>query len=253
MRRRAAIFTVIVGLLLAAGVLSVAISRVQEASRRQRCVNNLHQVALGLHNYHDANLKFPAATMVTPALAPARRLSWCVEIDPFVHARMDPNWAMHRDRPWDSEPNRYIASSRMPWYWCPANPEVERDAFFLTHFVGVAGVGNGAASLSEDDPKAGAFGYDRQVCQADFKDGLEKTLMIIETRLENGPWVAGGYPTTRAVTDSVGQFGGMHRGVITACFADGAVKFIRSSVDLQTLNALATIAGGEQTGDFEGR
>src|SRR5215218_8288732 len=78
-----AIIAVLVGLLLP------AVQSAREAARRMQCQNNLKQLGLALHNYHDTNSSFPPCMSFDPGVSdisntPNYRANWVIRILPFA-------------------------------------------------------------------------------------------------------------------------------------------------------------------------
>ena len=250
----------------------------RRAAARSQCANNLEQIALGLNDYAAAHPlyregagtepAFPAGTVANPGLSPERRLSWLVEVLPFVEQkalfeRID------RKAAWDAEANAPATRQPMTRFHCPDwGREYDPAATDLTAYVGPAGLGPDAPLLPAGDPRAGIFGYDRRTALADITDGAANTLLILETARDNGPWAQGGPGTVRGL-DTADQpylgrgrpFGGTHfsentlfsRGGAIGChvaLADGSVRFVNNSMSPSVLEALLTVRGGEAVGDW---
>ena len=106
--------------------------------------------------------------------------------------------------------------------------------------------------------KAGVFGYDRETKPADVKDGLDKTIVLLQVPADHkAPWLAGGGATVRGVSegpDPVRPFVCVDyqgkRGTF-AVMGDGKVRFIPETIDPNVFRALCTIAGGEKIDDLD--
>ncbi|PQO44157.1 DUF1559 domain-containing protein [Blastopirellula marina] len=73
----------IIGVLIA--LLLPAVQQAREAARRMSCSNNLKQMGLAVHNYHDTYGKIVAGAFPQSASAPRQRgVSWIVRLMPFM-------------------------------------------------------------------------------------------------------------------------------------------------------------------------
>jgi hypothetical protein len=253
--RPLAVFGLVTGaigvVVLSLGTLAITLNAGRAQGQRAECENNLRQIAIAVNVYADnSGHKFPRAVLPLTGPPPEDHLSWLAGILPYLEERQGQKsrWQplasrLDLDRTWNDPVNLPVVRTNVPRFLCPGHPRYDPLANpALTHYVGITGLGDDAATLPADDPRAGFFGYDRVIRQEDIKPGTANTLMATETTMDNGPWAAGGRPTVRGIdpelTVYIGPgrpFGGCHRegrhNLLTAAYVDGSVRFLTDSID----------------------
>jgi prepilin-type N-terminal cleavage/methylation domain-containing protein/prepilin-type processing-associated H-X9-DG protein len=207
----------IIGVLL--GLLLPAVQKVREAASRLTCTNNLKQIGLALHNYHDTRGQFPPGYSdgnVNPASTPDNDVGpgwgWAAFLLPFVE---QDNVFSQIDFSVGVGLGSNAAISQMPLkiYQCPADPYQQpfpvydssftRPVVTLAHanYVGCNGWeecfynAGGAASGGGSDGLSGGLGAagtglffrNSRTRIADVTDGLSNTMIVGERSGNHSP------------------------------------------------------------------
>jgi prepilin-type N-terminal cleavage/methylation domain-containing protein/prepilin-type processing-associated H-X9-DG protein len=287
-----AIIAVLIGLLLP------AVQKVRETANRLTCTNNLKQIALAYHNYHDSHDGFPFSasnSMTAPA-------GWGIYILPYLE--QDPLYRSYNlAAPFfytnmsQGIDNQKVVNTPLKMMQCPTappdhsyrnyslpppfnfvswsgssadyGPEIGVDPNFLAPYL----------MLPSGENLDGVLQPDKSIRIRDITDGTSNTLLICEIAGRPNVWQAGHegsgvtyfsgaggwgdatsgnarlygssydgtmFPGTCGINCS-NDFGlyAFHLGGANVAFADGSVHFLNATIDIRTLVALITRAGGE--------
>ncbi len=122
----------IIGILIA--LLLPAVQAAREAARRLQCANNLKQIGLALHSYHDALGSFPpgninlGAGMCPGAAEPVQSYStqsgnWMIAILPYIdQGALFDQYDNHYTN--ESPQNKVVRETTVPAYVCPSDNDI---------------------------------------------------------------------------------------------------------------------------------
>lgn len=206
---------------------------------RTMCKNNLKQIGLALHNYHDVESTFPPATFGTPTA------SWRIALLPFLEeAELYSQYDQSQE--WDSVSNQPLGRVRISAYDCAQRPvgrERNEAGQFLTSYVAPVG------------PSTVMGGKGGSVIRG-ITDGTSNTLMIVEACgseiVWSGPRDITVAPESISVNAAAAEIdhsnsllSSYHQGGAQALLCDGSARFIGENIDAAVLSALLTKDGGE--------
>ena len=99
-------------------LLVPAVQKVREASARTQCQNNMKQIGLALHNYHDVYKKFPAGQSQKNGIGTAA--NWRVKIFPYLEMNTVYT-AVNQDNVRDAASTLILAQKTFSVWRCPSS------------------------------------------------------------------------------------------------------------------------------------
>lgn len=216
------------GVLLAA-LLLPNIEMARDAARRTQSKNNLKQIGLAFHNYHDVYSGFPVGANVDEN---DRALQgWNTQIIPFMEST--PLYAMiEHELPWDHPLNVGLMRCKQPSLLLPgASETMTKDGFGVTHYPGNPNVFHRNESVSLDD----------------MTGGVSNNWLAGEAVANAQPWA---YPfnwreLSLPFNDKT-SYGNPIGDGVQIVLADGSVRFLVNDVSPEVV---ASLAGAEPVAD----
>ncbi|MFO1064952.1 MAG: DUF1559 domain-containing protein [Pirellulales bacterium] len=170
----------IIGILV--GLLLPAVQQAREAARRMQCSNNLKQLGLALHNYHDAHKRFPFASGGTVPPSGSPGYSAVSLLLPYMEQA--PLWNQIDFRlPLTDPVNNNARLASVPGFLCPsdrANPQPQTGG--AINYM----VNKGSLHLWSDPTCNGVFIPGKSFRMADITDGTSNTAAFSERLLCDG-------------------------------------------------------------------
>ncbi|MBI1832193.1 MAG: DUF1559 domain-containing protein [Planctomycetes bacterium] len=273
-----AIIAILIGLLLP------AVQKVRAAAARMQCGNNLKQIGLALHNYHDTRKFFPPGGVSTaqPMLGIPAGVThgWAVFILPYLE--QEPVYKQYNfAASWNAAANTAVVATQIKVLQCPASPTNGM-------FSGTAAVSDYAPVNAINTSQLAPLGLVDNVANsngvlavnflcrmADVTDGVSNTILVAEDAARPQLWRVGmpiagtvsgaawadrdaEYITHGFTANGVSVPGpcavncmndneiySFHSSGANIVMGDGAVRFLSTSVSIRIVGAMITRSGGE--------
>lgn len=176
----------IIGVLIA--LLLPAVQQAREAARRMQCSNNLKQIGLALHNYHDTYQTFPSGFMYDSTSNV--QWSWGALILPFIEqGAMHDQLGVTKRRLTDCIGNANcltLVKTPIDGYRCPSDtaPDLNPWATYGSNNEKIAEsnyIGNeGMVHISQAQKSHGMFHGNSGIKMRDVTDGTSNTIFVGE-------------------------------------------------------------------------
>lgn len=163
------------------GLLAPAVQKVRNAASRIRCANNLKQIGLSLHQYHDARQMYPPGCSYRAGSDPMPHVSWMTRILPYLEQEglwQEAVTAFARDKFFQAQPHLLILARPNTPFTCTSDWRVSHSWAFgnlqvaLASYQGVSGTNRTAFD--------GLLYLDSRVRVTGILDGTSNTVAVGE-------------------------------------------------------------------------
>jgi len=235
-----------------AGLLLPAIQQAREAARRMSCQNNLRQIGIALHSYHQSLRTLPPGCMdYRPWRGSAllKNYAWSALLLPYFE-QTNLSQLIDFDYAFDHPRNAKAAATEVLLYQCPT-------ARIREYRPGRSDYGGmyGQRITTRTATNNGVFIYDTPIHFEDILDGLTNTIAVAEdSRGPDAKWMDGNniFEQSGGINDPKAWAGdneirSEHTGGAMVLFVCSRVAMISNGTDHSILAAMITRAGGELT------
>jgi prepilin-type N-terminal cleavage/methylation domain-containing protein/prepilin-type processing-associated H-X9-DG protein len=176
------------------GLLVPAVQKVREAANRMSCTNNLKQVGLGIHNYHDTYSRLPSGTVWIPGTGgntSGNEATWITWLLPFMeqdNLYRIANFNLGFGQGQATHPNTPVTSRVLKSFLCPSDGDADISrwgasiAWARGNYTANNGIGPMTETTAPNRPAAqlGVFMLNSTFKLTDITDGTSNTVFIAE-------------------------------------------------------------------------
>jgi RNA polymerase sigma factor (sigma-70 family) len=199
--------------------------KIREAAARTTAANNMKQIGLAMHNYHDSFKALPAHAIYSKD-GKTPLLSWRVSILPFIDQN-DLYKQFKLDEPWDSAHNKKLIP-KMPDIFEPTIGKKEEGKTLIQVFTGPDTVFNGAKRLK----------------LTEITDGTSNTIMAVEAK-DAVVWTKPADLVLPKDKDKLPALGGRFSNGFHILMCDGTVNLTPLNPVAKDFRSLITPAGND--------
>ena len=244
-----------------AAIILPAVGSAREAARRMRCVNQLKQIGIALHSYHETTGSFPAGCQWEATGQSA--YGWAVPLLPYLEEKAVYNQT-NRNRLLTDPSNTQARTTSIGLFLCPS--DITEPTFLLSWEDEVTNASGplfdlptasyfGVYGTHEPDgdepapplPGDGTFIDSRCIRLADLQRGTSNTIIVGERTMARvpGTWLGVDRQGADAACRLVGnartspncelcdecEFASRHPGGANFLWADGRVSLVSENID----------------------